>query len=235
MSTAFPLTPWSSILRGEELGDDARRDILRRLLARYWQPLYRCVRFGWNLEPSEATRRLEEFFFALLHTDMLRGLDPEKGRFREFLKRRLEEFMATADETARGEAPRETGIADLSEAAAVEAPQDERSPGGEPGEVFDSSWVELLIERALGRYAEEAADEPEDGPFAVFRGIDLETQRDPERRRSELAAELKLSEEQLNERLHEARKHFRRVMAEQIHDYALDDSDAREELRWTIG
>lgn len=226
MTSAFPQTPWSSILRGKELDDDARRETLRRLLSRYWKPLYQCVRFGWQLEPEPARQRLEEFFYVLLHTDMMRDLDPEKGRFREFLKQHLNEFMSAAKDGPESDAPRDTGIVDAQEAEV------EQREVGKPDEVFDMSWVELLIERALDRFAEKTGDEGKDGPLSVFRAIDV---RPDERSAADLAAELEISVSEVDARLQEGRKRFRRVMAEQVQEYALDDRDAREELRWTIG
>lgn len=224
--TAFPLTPWSSIVRGAGGDAEARNESLKELLASYWLPIYATVRCGFESEPDEARDRVQEFFYELLRGDLLKGLDPETGRFREVLKAKLSEFMGRVGQEADRPAPQETSVADL----ATAEPMDVRP--GAPEAVFDEAWLELLFERALERLDAEKDAETEAGSLRIFHRVDVvPSSGDPAR----IADELGLEEEEVRTRLLEGRKRFRRAVAILIQEYAVDDRDAREELRWTVG
>ena len=52
---------------------------------------------------------------------------------------------------------------------------------------------------------------------------------------AEIAQELEMERDQVHAALFQARRRFRRHLIEEIHEYALDQTDAKEELRWLLG
>ena len=52
---------------------------------------------------------------------------------------------------------------------------------------------------------------------------------------AEIAQDLEMERDQVHAALFQARRRFRRHLIEEIHEYALDQTDAKKELRWLLG
>src|SRR5262245_39836785 len=90
----FPMTRWSQVLLAGEGESAAAQQALAQLCQTYWYPLYCCVRRHGH--PPEVAQDLTQAFFAkLLEKKQIALADPERGRFRTFLLRSLENFLRT--------------------------------------------------------------------------------------------------------------------------------------------
>ncbi|MEK7866789.1 MAG: sigma-70 family RNA polymerase sigma factor, partial [Planctomycetota bacterium] len=87
----FPATRWTAILAARD-DDAARRRALEDLIAAYWKPLYFYVRRK-GLRVEEAKDAVQEFLVHVLEKDFLGRADPQRGRFRGYLKASFDHFL----------------------------------------------------------------------------------------------------------------------------------------------
>ncbi|MEO0812158.1 MAG: hypothetical protein AAFY60_04785 [Myxococcota bacterium] len=87
----FPPTAWTLILSSES--QEERAQTLRCLLEGYWKPLYLFAR-SRGLNPDEAMERTQGFCLKLLEQGLSDELHPDRGRFRSYLCRAFERYLA---------------------------------------------------------------------------------------------------------------------------------------------
>ena len=153
-SRNFTATEWSVVLEAG-LGGAAA---LEKLCSHYWYPVYAWIRSRGH-GPEEAQDLTQDFFSSLLRRDSLAGLSEEKGRFRTFLIRSIQYFLA--DYHAWRTAARRGGSKppiSLDGLSAEERYALEPAVNDAPDAAFDRRWTLVLVTRALERLdAEQAA------------------------------------------------------------------------------
>lgn len=161
--SAFPATHWSLILSAGE-GEARRRQALEELATTYWRPLYVYIRRK-GLDPHAAEDVIQGFLERLLGRDFLAGLDPEKGRFRSYLRTCLDRYMINQHE--KETAQRRGGgqrIASLD----VEGVEHEVAGSPEdPAKAYDRMWARGVLDRALAHLAREHAGTARQAAFTV--------------------------------------------------------------------
>lgn len=223
---AFPQTHWSMLLRAIDGDAQIRRDALEKLLAAYWKPVYSCIRFGWNRSVEDAKDLVQEFFADLLERDVIRDVDPLKGRFRSFLKSALKNFLLNK-KAERSSLKRGGGVRFVSFDGIEHMHCKER----EPDQVFDSAWIRGIVERATADLEAEMRVAGKPKVFRVFELYDLGRGGHSYRA---VAQETGISESDVVNFLHRARGRFRAILIRCISEYALDEQDAQDELRWIL-
>ena len=88
----FPPTHWTLILSAKEGESKASRDAMNSLAQSYWQPIYAWLR-GRGRSHEEAQDDTQGFFAYLLDRRFLGNVQPEGGRFRNFLLVCLRRWM----------------------------------------------------------------------------------------------------------------------------------------------
>lgn len=223
---AFPATAWSTILRGKVTDPAVRRQALEKLFARYWRPVYCSLRFGWNRSSEDAKDHVQGFFMNLLERDFLQDVDPAKGRFRAFLKVALKHYMLNEKRDAkrqkRGGAFKTFTLDGFEEVTAEP---------GDPDTVFDNAWYRTVLRNAIDELREKLASAGKEAYFRVFELHDLVSKRPSY---DALAQQVGITETDVRNYLHYARKVLRRIVVHHVSQYALDEKDAREELRWIL-
>jgi DNA-directed RNA polymerase specialized sigma24 family protein len=95
----FVTTRWSLILSAANLGNEEQkaRDALAELCRTYWRPIFSFVRArGYSIE--DAQDLTQDFFVTILRNNWLQHADRNRGRFRSFLLRSLQNFLINAAE-----------------------------------------------------------------------------------------------------------------------------------------
>ncbi len=223
----FPDTLWSAVIRGADPSESTRRAALERLFTRYWRPVFASLRYGWNLPPEAAEDAVQGFFLDLIERDALTGLDPERGRFRSFLKASLKHYMLKARRDA-GRLKRGGGAA----VVALEGIEEVIAAAGDPESIFEAEWARTVVGRALAELEQELTDGGRELRWQVFSGHDL---ADEPPTYASLAADLGISEGDVRNHLHRARKALRAHVVRQVADYAVDTEDAAREVRHLLG
>jgi len=81
----FSTTQWSLIVAAGDSRHPDARDALAALCEVYWYPVYAQIRFRGR-DPESAKDLTQGFFAELLERRTLKVADPDRGRFRSFLK-----------------------------------------------------------------------------------------------------------------------------------------------------
>ncbi|MEM7202191.1 MAG: sigma-70 family RNA polymerase sigma factor [Planctomycetota bacterium] len=225
---AFPTTCWSRILgRGS-----GQRD-LEQLAHAYWRPVFGFISaLG---KPREDARDATQDFFAwLLQSDLLAKADPQRGRFRAFLKTALRNFVIGRDRRD-GAAKRGGGLAvvPLDGGDALEG----FISGDElrtlrPEDVLDRLWRAALVERATEALRQELEEEGREVYFAVFRDYFLAAE---DVDYQDVAIRYDLSRASVSNYLQYAKKRYRLLLRAAVEETVADPEALREELHWLFG
>ena len=151
----FTATHWSVVLKAGQTGEPGAAQALEKLCRAYWYPVYAWIRSkGHGAE--EAQDLTQEFFATLLHRQSLAAVCQDKGRFRTFLIRSIQYFLADDHDrktTARrggGVAPVELDGLDPESRYALEPATNDA-----PDTAFDRRWGQVLMARAFQRLEDE--------------------------------------------------------------------------------
>ena len=89
----FATTEWSLVLAAGDSHAPGSREALSSLCRIYWYPVYAQIRYRG--QDSEGAKDLTQGFFAeFLEKRSLKLADPQRGRFRAFLKTSIDHFLS---------------------------------------------------------------------------------------------------------------------------------------------
>ncbi len=214
----FQATLWTVVLKAKEHS----RDALEELIKIYWKPIYVYIR-RWGYPSEEAKDLSQGFFSDLLERDFLRGVSPEKGRFRTFLLTVLKRYLINESERKRAQ-KRGGGKAVLS----LDYSRAERdftimpTSNETPERSFNRQWALESMSRALGDLAKEM-------DAATFEAIKPHLAGGPAY--DETAKKLGITVTRLNNLIHRTRKRYRDLLRAQVAGSIHDPADADEEVR----
>ncbi len=225
----FVTTHWSVVLQARDKAAPGSGEALETLCRTYWYPLYAFVRAS-GYPPHTAQDLTQEFFARLLSKDYLRAADPEKGRFRTFLRMALKRFLA--NEWDRVCAQKRGGLLthlSFDTSLAEERFQDERGGMLSPDLIYDRRWALTLLTEAFGRLEREYATA---GKSSEWQHLEPHLMKDRAALPySEIAARLQTTEGAARVALHRLRKRFREVFRETIADTVADRAEVESEMR----
>jgi RNA polymerase sigma-70 factor (ECF subfamily) len=210
-------TLWSLVYRAHQGPLTAATPARKQLLERYGGAVHRYLRAVLH-EADAADEVFQEFAFHLLHGD-LRGADPQRGRFRNFVKGTLFHLIADYHKQQR----RWPGPLPVDEAALPPGQDDAGSD-----RQFLESWCDELLARA---WAALAAWEAETGQasYTVLRfRADHPEMRSPEMA-EQLAAQLgrPFTAAGVRQTLHRAREKFADLLLNEVMQ-SLQDPTAEQ-------
>ena len=217
----FPTTRWTLILSARQ-GPAARRAALEELLGRYWQPLYLFARRK-GVGPDEAQDAVQGFIAHLLERDFLARLDPERGRFRSYLRTALSNYLVNQHEREAAQ-KRGGGMAALD----FDALENRLASGPTVAEAaFDREWAVGVMARALDELHREFDSGARRGPFEVVVRF---FQSDETPSYAAVAAEHGMTIPQLKAFLHRARVRFRELVRQAVADTVSDPGEVEAEI-----
>jgi RNA polymerase sigma-70 factor (ECF subfamily) len=146
-------TRWTLVRKAHGGPGRAERAAQDALMERYHGAVYRYL-LGAVRDADAADELFQEFALRFVRGDFRRA-DPERGRFRDYLKTSLRRLV-TDHYRRQGKRPARL---DTAQAAGVAAPKDE---GAEPDAEFLRSWRDELLAQAWEalREVEEASGQP---------------------------------------------------------------------------
>jgi RNA polymerase sigma factor (sigma-70 family) len=205
----FPETRWSQLLELRDPAHPQYAQHLERLAKQYWQPVFHYAQALRSADPEDVT---QQFFAMLLARRDLEKLSPERGSFRGFLKTALRHFLLSADRAAKLRA---------------DLPLCEDADWRTPEEAFDREWARGVLVEATARLRREwpAAS------FEIFREYCLEENGASY---AGLARKHGLSEDDVRNRLREARLRLREILEDLLRDYLTPGQDVEAELRFIL-
>lgn len=231
----FPATRHSVIARIREADPRTRRDAFGELITGYWQPVYAHLRVTWRLAPEDAQDLTQGFFSEAFQKAWLERFQPEKARFRTFVRVCADRFVMNSRQSASRQ-KRGGGVQLISldfadaerhvlEAACTTAPDADA--------FFQQEFVRALFERAVVAVRREYDASGRSVQFALFERHDLASEDGVSY--ASLAAEFGLSTTQVNNSLAQTRRRFREHALEALRTLCGSDDEYRREARDLFG
>jgi len=202
----FPTTHWSRVAQAANPGAPDARAALAELCESYWYPIYALIRRKGN-DPDQALDLTQEYFARLLDKGVLAAADPDKGKFRAFLRTDCGFFLADARDR-HNRLKRGGGVAVVSiDAAGAEGRYRVEPEGGlTPEKLFERAWAIALLDQALQRLAAEYSTA---GRVELFERLEPTLTRGPRTEPySTIAARLGMTEAAVQQAASRLRKRF---------------------------
>jgi len=144
----FQTTQWTEIIGLRTDNEGLRREILNRIISKYWKPVY-CYLRRKGYDNEEAKDLTQGFVYEiLLGRDLVDKADRAKGRFRTYLLTALSRYATSAHRAATAEKkmPRQ-GLVRLDEfeTACLPGP----ASGCTPEDAFNYAWASALLDQVL--------------------------------------------------------------------------------------
>ena len=226
----FATTYWDVVLQASQQELPEAAAALEKLCQLYWYPLYAYTRRR-GYRPLDAQDLTQAFFAHVLSRDFLKGVRPEKGRFRSFLLTCLKNFLA--DQWEKAHTTKRSGAApellvDWAEAEdryRLEAPEQSN-----PESLYERRWAIDLLAHALDRLREESVAA---GKQVLFDQLQSRLLGEPATETyAELGTRLGLSESAVKVAIHRLRQRYRELLREQIANTVTKPEEIDEEMRY---
>ena len=163
----FPRTRWSIIIEARGDGTEAET-ALAELISMYWRPIYASFR-DLTKSQQDAEDLTQSLILSLIERGDLKNLDPQKGRFRSFLRAAIKHFKAN-DYDYRSAQKRGGGIPPLS----LDTQQGEdllqREPCGsdDPTTAFDRRWIRSILDDCAEELRREWSSQGKADEYALL-------------------------------------------------------------------
>lgn len=226
-SGQFPSTHWSLTKKAGSPEPPEARAALAELCAAYWYPIYAFIRRKGS-GPDQALDLTQGFFARLLEKGTVVAAEPDKGRFRAFLRTDCQHYLIDQFRrtTARGGG---ISIVSIDAHGAEERYRFEPTDTLTPERLFDRAWALTLLDTVLDLLAREYAAK---GHSDVFDRLKIVlTQGKGAVPAATLAAELGKTEEAVNMAVHRLRKRYREILEQEIGATLDDPSEMEDEIR----
>jgi hypothetical protein len=231
----FPATRHSIIERIRAGGSEVRRQAFGDLLDGYWKPVYTYLRLTWRLDPDDAQDATQGFFAAAYEKGWLERFDPQKARFRTFVRICADRFVQHGREAAAR--TRRGGGVQLVPLDFEGAERDTlarlASPALDPDALFHQEFVRALFERAVRSVRVELEASGKSVPFTLFERYDLAPREGDSY--AALAAERGLTIAQVTNGLALARRRFREHALDALRLLGGTEDEFRRDARELFG
>jgi len=222
MAERFQTTQWSIVVNAGGGGDDAK-NALTILFETYRPPVLAYVRSRVH-NPDDAEDLTQAFFAHVLERDLPARADRERGRFRSFLLKSLNHFLAT--EWQRGNAQRRGGNVTLVADEAIETVASEETG---PEEAFELEWARTVLREAMQRLEQEAEAAGRGKMFADFRPYLTENPQPGDY--DKIAESAGIRRNTIAVAVHRLRSRLQELVQDVVADTASDAAEIQAELR----
>lgn len=231
----FSTTHWSIIATGADPNreDEKAQRAFAQLCRTYWRPLFLYVcRRGFLTE--DAQDLTQDFFTMMVEKNWLKNANRERGRFRSFLLKSLQNFLNDAGQ--KRDARKRGGgltfvswdewIAEAPSQLSVSAQTLQTLP---PERLFDVRWAATVVEEALRRLSEECE---RTGRLRLFDALSahLTTERS-EVSYTSLSRLLGVSESMVKRQLHNMRQRYRWLLRAEVGRTVSSPAEVDDEIR----
>jgi RNA polymerase sigma factor (sigma-70 family) len=230
-AVAFVTTRWSLVLTAQ--GESpAAHEALEKLCRTYWRPIFSFVR-RQDATLEDAKDLTQGFFALLLERRDLDSVRKEKGRLRSYLLTSLKHFLANeryrATAIKRGEGRRLIELDALGDCERMDgAPADTLTAD----QIFERRWALTVLDQVLARLEEEYRAV---GRTHLFDRLQKSFTDEPDRSsQSDIAHELGMTENAVNQAFHRFRQRYRELLREEVAHTVMVPIDIEDELRHLI-
>jgi RNA polymerase sigma factor (sigma-70 family) len=230
----FPPTRHSVIERLRTHGDAGRSEAFGDLVAGYWKPIYKYLRVRWRLGREEAEDATQALFAEAFENAWFDRFDPEKGRFRTFVRLCVDRLVMNSQQAAsriRRGGGRQVLSIDFAGAEEELLAQTHGVPEAEA--FFKREFVRALFDRAVRALRRDCLSRGREIHWQLFERYDLRADERPGY--AELAAEFELTPGQVTGYLAQARRAFRMHTIAELKTLCGNADEFRRESRDLLG
>jgi RNA polymerase sigma factor (sigma-70 family) len=234
----FPVTRHSVILAAASADPVARREAFTAIVEAYWKPVYKYARLKWHAAADEAEDATQAFFARAFEKDFFTSYDPQKARFRTFLRTCLDGFMANERKAAqrlkRGGA---IALVPLDfENAEGELRRHDVAVPSDMEEFFDREWARSIFALAVEHLRVHYAASNREKYFRVFERYDLDASESGDRvTYADLAQELGIRATDVTNYLAAARRQFRAFVLDRLRELTATEEEFSSEAKRLLG
>lgn len=225
--SVFPETRVSLVVALSSDDATLRARAVDLVVSAYRDPVIAVLRRQWSLDMADAEDLAHDFFAHALEREWLGRYDRERGRFRTFLRRCLQDYANTRHEAAhrlkRGGHFVAVPIEDAT--LATEADVDR---------LFEQEWIRSVMTISLERLNAECRAAGREPTYDVFIAHDVEGADAPPRY-ADIAARFGIAVTQVANYLHWARARFRGHVLDTLRSLTASESEFRDEARALLG
>lgn len=160
-------TRWSVILKYSEDEDEKSKTALNWLAKHYWHPVYYYILYHCR-DANRAEDLTQDFFSQLIEKKTLKYVDKNRGRFRNFLKASIKNFLIQMWQKKMAQKRGgNTAIVSLHDLNDDNMPLKKDSEN--PERLFDLKWTEALMDRVFKRIQEDFKKSGREKHFEKYR------------------------------------------------------------------
>ncbi len=236
-STAFPDTRFS-VVRATGSDDSQIRDTAWSTLIRsYWRPVYKYIRIQWRADEEAARDLTQEFFTRALNAGFFQRFDPQRARFRTWLRVCLHGFVANEFKAAaRKKRGGEYRMLSLDfEDAEQELRHTSPRADEDPNEFFRRESIRSLFTEAVSELRTRLPAAGKATHLVLFERYDLASDESARPTYQMLADEHGLPVTQVTNFLAAARREFRRIVLDRLRQISGSESEFRIEAIELLG
>jgi RNA polymerase sigma-70 factor (ECF subfamily) len=225
----FNTTHWTVVLTAKRSGSPDAAEALEHLCSTYWGALYAFAR-RQGRSSADAADLTQAFFARFLEKEFLKDVDREKGKFRSFLLKALNHFLA--DEWRHAHAQKRAGSHPV---VSIDTDDWEARFGHElaydttPEKLFERRWAMTLFEQALTRLRNEAVGTGKSREFDLLKEFLSSPSSDGVY--AIAAGTLGVSEGAVAVQVHRLRKRYGQLVREAVARTVASADEVEEELR----
>ncbi len=233
----FPPTRLSALQGLHSEDPEVRRRSGEAIISAYWKPVYKYIRVKWRAANADAKDLTQGFFSAVLEKDFFRRYQPEKSRFRTFLRVCLDGYLSKERQAAqRIKRGGQVTIRSLDyDAAEEEIARDADRPDQDLDGYFQQEWTRHVLELALNQLEAECARENREQAARLFRRHLFAEENAPRPTFADLAREFGLTPTEVNAHVTWARRHFRTAFLENLRALTATEEEYHSEVRALLG
>jgi len=194
---------------------------MERVIALYWKPVYKFIRFKFRKDNETAKDLTQGFFASAMEREFFQRFDPAKAGFRTYIRLAVERFAANEHEAANRQ-KRGGGLefADLdAESASTESPE----------EIFLREWRRQLFALAIDDLRVECERGGKRTEWDTFEAYDLAEGDRPTY--AALARRYGVAETSVTNYLAWARRRLRALVTERLRGVTSSERELHEEMR----
>lgn len=202
---------------------------LENLCRTYWRPIFIYIQSrGYSTE--EAKDLTQQFFVHILEKGVVARANPERGRFRHFIRASIRNFLANEwdkkQTQKRGGGQTRIEIDEFFDAAKLDFMADTKST---PDAEFERVWALTLLDNVLSSLRAEWEDR---GKGALFEALKMRlTGEELPRSYEDLSEEFGMSASSIKVAAHRMKVRFRALLRQEILETVSDDGELERELK----
>lgn len=196
-------------------------DAMAEVVAIYWKPVYRFIRFKFQKNNEDSKDLTQGFFASALQRDFFVRFDPAKASFRTYLRMAVERYAS--NQYAAENSQKRGGEIHFEPLEAQDV------QGGSPEMEFEREWRRQLFFLALDDLRAHCEQSGNQVQFCVLADYDLADGERPSY--AELGAKYAIAETSVTNYLAWARRMLRGFVTERLRSTTADSRELHQEMR----